>query len=656
MNELEKKVSDSEETVNPGTCVESDACAVNSDPALDLSAVADAQQKEEKEEKVENSVEKTVTAEDTKAEEQEAAIDAQYDDIDDNFRKIHAMTKEELRDFMRNILSEGNMEAHRDVALVKQAYYNIRNRENMEALEAFVEAGNDPTAFSAEPDEIEVELKALYAEFKERRAAFLAAEEQRLAANLEKKQEILTTMEEIAGDIDNVNTKFNEFKTLQQAFKDIKDVPPTAETDIWKQFQGVVERFYDNLKINKELRDFDFKRNLEAKRKLIEDAKQLEGVADVIAAFRSLQDLHEQWRGIGPVAKEIRDELWDEFKAASTVINKKHQEHFEQRKAAEQRNEEAKTELCNQVEAIKVEDMKNFNDWNVATERIIELQKTWKEYGYASRKANTVLYARFRKACDDFFAAKTAYFQKTREELSENLRKKTALCERAEALKAETDVRKAADEAVKLQQEWKSIGSVPRKVSDALWQRFTSACNVFFEERRRQGKEKHRVETENLEKKQAIIDELKTLPLDGERQEVMPKIKELQAKWNEIGFVPFKLKDKIFADYREICDKLYDTYNQREARQRISNWQNRVAELKGDGQKMNREKDRLNRVLESRRNELKTIENNMGFFSIKSSAGNSMLKDMENKLKRLRQDIAELEEKIKLVDSEETKG
>ncbi len=619
MNELEKTVA-GEETVTPAPEVAEteNTCIVESSPALDIAQVADDHQEEEK----------------------------------TDGRRIHSMSKEELRDALKDIVDSDNMEAHKEVTAIKQAFFNLKSRENIELLDAYVEAGNDPATFSAQPDEVENELKSLYAEFKERRAAYLAAEEARRADNLEKKQEILTRMEEIAGDIDNVNTKFPEFQQLQVDFKEIKDVPATAETDIWKQFQNVVERFYDNLKINKELRDFDFKKNLEAKRALIDEAKKLESVSDPVAAFRSLQGLHDQWRAIGPVAKEIRDEIWDEFKDASTVINKRHQDYFEQRKASELANEEAKTKLCEEIETIKSDEIKTFADWNATTERIVELQKKWKEYGYASKKANTVLYNRFRKACDDFFAAKAAYFQRTKDELNSNLEKKTALCEKAESLKNSDDVKKATDEIVKLQTEWKSIGSVPRKHSDALWQRFTSACNYFFDERKRQNKERHREEQENLDRKRDIIARLSELPKDGDRREIMPKIKELQAEWQTVGFVPFKMKDKIFTEYREVCDALYDAYNQREARQRMSNFQNRVSELKGDGNKINRERDRLIRVCESRRMELKTIENNMGFFSVKSSAGNSMLKDMENKVKRIKEDIKELEAKIALLDAE----
>lgn len=614
MNELEK-AAPVQESVTPAPEVvkTENECVEESSPALDLAEVAE---------------EKPMA------------------------KKFHLMSKEELHDALREILEADNMEAHKEVAAIKQAFFNIRSKENLDALNAYVEAGNDPASFSSEPDALEVEMKELYNSFKQKRTQYLEAEEQRLANNLKEKEEILAKMEEIAGDIDNVGAKFQDFQQHQQDFKAIKDVPPTSETDIWKSFQNVVEKFYDNLKINKELRDFDFKRNLEAKRILIAEAKGLEAMTDPVAAFRKLQTLHEQWRAVGPVAKEIRNEVWEEFRAASTIINKRHQDYFELRKAAELQNEEAKTKLCEEVEAIDVASLKTFNDWNVATEKIIEIQKRWREYGFASRKANTALYNRFRKACDDFFQAKTAYFQSTKDELASNLEKKTLLCEKAEALRELGNVRKATEEVVKLQAEWKTIGSVPRKNSDAIWQRFTEACNYFFNERKRQDKERHRQEMENLDAKRAIIEELRALPADGDRNEVMPKIKELQAKWQEIGFVPFKMKDKIFTEYREVCDTLYNAYNSRESRRRMESFRNKVSESKADGKKMDRERDHLFRICEAKKAEIKTIENNMGFFSVKSTAGNSMLKELENRVARIRRDIAELEEKIALLDAE----
>ena len=615
MNELEKTVP-AEEQVNP---TPSEACAVETSPAEDISEATD---------RIEDAAEVETPV------------------------NYHNMSKAELNEAMRAILAENRMDAHKEVTAIKQAFFNIRSRETMDEVNAFVEAGNDPKDFSSMPDEEETEFKKMYTEFKEKRADYLAAEETRRQENLQKKQAILDQIRTIAEDIDNVNVKFPEFQQLQQDFKAIKDIPATAETEIWKNFQTVVEQFYDHLKMNKELRDLDFKKNLEAKKALVEEAKKLEEQSDPVAAFRSLQSLHDEWRNIGPVAKELRESLWDEFKEASTVINKRHQEYFEQRKATEQANEEAKTKLCEEIEAIDLSTLNSFNAWTAATDKVIELQKKWKEYGFASKKANTALYTRFRKACDDFFSGKTEYFQKTKDEFNANLEKKTALCEKAEALKETDDIRKAANEIVKLQAEWKKIGSVPRKQSDAIWQRFQTACNYFFDERKKLNSAKRDEENANLDAKRAIIAKLKELPLDGDRREVIGQVKELQAEWKKIGFVPFKLKDKVYAEYREVCDALYGAYEARENKARMTSFRERVNELKGGGQKLDRERDKLLRAYEARKVELKTIENNMGFFNVKSSAGNSMVKEMENKIKRLKEDMAQIEEKIAILDAE----
>lgn len=568
-------------------------------------------------------------------------------------RRFHSMTKEELVETLKQVLESDNMEAHKEVAAMKQAFFNIRSRESLDELNAFIEAGNAPDAFAARPDALEGEFKELFAQFKERRQAYLQADEEMRKENLAKKLELLEKMNAIACDIDNVNVKFSEFQQMQQDFRAIKEIPASAETETWKSFQTVCEQYYDHLKMNKELRDLDFKKNLEAKRQLVEQAKSLSEVGDPVHAFRQLQALHEEWRNIGPVAKDVREQIWDEFREASTVVNRRHQEYFEQRKAAEQINEDAKTKLCEEVEAIDHSKCTSFSAWNQATDKIIDLQKRWKEYGYASKKANTALYARFRKACDDFFEAKTEFFRRTRENFSENLEKKIALCERAEALKENKDIKNPTDEIVKLQAEWKKIGSVPRKQSDEVWARFQEACNYFFDQRKRQNKERRKEENANLEAKRKIIAALNELPLDGDRREVMATVKDLQAKWNDTGFIPFKLKDQIYKEYREVCDRLYDTYNNRETRQRMNNWKDRVGKMRGDGQKVLSERDKLTRALEGRRGDLATIENNMGFFNVKSSAGNALVREMERKMARLRDEIAEIENKIRIIDNPE---
>lgn len=564
----------------------------------------------------------------------------------------HSMSKDELVEALKSLLEAGNMEAHKEVAAMKQAFFAIRSRESMEEVNAYVEAGNDPATYSSTSDEAENEFKRLYAEFKEKRNAYIAADEARRKENLAKKQEILADLTAISQDIDTVNTKFSEFQQLQQDFKAIKDVPAQSEAELWKEFQNVTEQFYDHLKMNKELRDLDFKKNLEAKKLLISDAKALETMSDPVSAFRKLQLLHDEWRNIGPVAKELREDLWNEFKDASTIVNKRHQDYFEQRKAAELENEEAKTALCAEAEAIDTSVLKSYVAWNDATEKLIDIQRRWKEYGFASKKVNAALYSRFRKACDLFFEAKTSYFQKMREDFNANLTKKTELCEKAEALKDLADLNKAAAEVAKLQAEWKTAGPVPRKQSDAIWQRFQTACNYFYTERKKQNSARRQEEGANLEAKRAIIAKLKELPLDGVRKTVIAQVKELQNEWQKIGYVPFKLKDKVYAEYREVVDLLYNTYDAKESRNRVSSFKERVSDLKGDSHQIGRERERLVRAYEARRNEIKTIENNMGFFNVKSSAGNSMLKEMENKVNRLKEDMKEIEQKIEILDAQ----
>ncbi len=626
MNDLEKV--ESADTTNACTVSEGtvNECVETSSPALSLAEAADAVEEEKEEENKEDSK---------------------------DMRRFHSLDKDGLIAEIKDILENNRMEAHKEVTALKQAFFNIKTKENLEQLNAFIDEGNDPAAFSSPVDEKENEFKTLYSEFKEKRAAFILADEQMRKENLEKKNVILEKLKAITEDIDNVNVRFPDFQQLVQDFKAIKEIPASAESDLWKQFQSVTEQFYDHLKMNKELRDLDFKKNLEAKKALIDEAKKLEENQDPIAAFRSLQTIHEQWRNIGPVAKDLRDEIWDEFKAASAIINRRHQDYFEQRKATELANEEAKTKLCEEIEAIDLSAINSFNEWNATTEKIIDLQKRWREYGFAPRKSNTQLYARFREACDKFFNAKTEYFQKTKDEFAANLEKKTLLCEKAEALKATDDIRKATAEVVKLQAEWKKIGSVPRKYSDSIWERFQKACNYFFDERKKQENARREVENANLEKKRAIIEELKLLPKDGDRREVIGRVKELQAAWQEAGFVPFKLKDKIYAEYRAICDELYGAFDNKERKARMNNFQERVANLKNEGQNLNRERDRLVRVLEAKRNEMKTIENNMGFFNVKSSAGNSMVKDMERKINRLKEEMKQVEEKIAILDAGE---
>lgn len=601
-------------------CAERDnVCAEETSPSLDIAAVAD-QAEGEKEEPV---------------------------------RNYHSMTKEEMVDALKEIVAAGDMEAHKDVAALKQAFYILHNKQLAEELDAFVSAGNSPETFSATPDENEAVFKTLLADFREKRNAFLEEKEEVRRKNLEEKNRIIEELKTLAEDIDNINVHFPKFQQLQQDFKAVGEVPAGADNDIWKAYQSVVELFYDRLKMNKELRDLDFKKNLELKNALIEKAKELTEEPDPIDAFKRLQTLHEQWREIGPVAREIREEIWSQFKELSTVINKRHQDFFQARKASEQANEDAKTALCEKAEAVDMASLKSFADWDKVTKEIIEMQAEWKGIGYASKKMNTLLFNRFRKACDDFFTSKAEYFKKTKEEFRDNLAKKEALCEKAEALKDRYEDRAAYDEMVALQKEWRTVGVVRRKQGDEVWKRFCAAVDAFHDARKKLLNGRRDEETENLKAKKAVIEKLSAISEEAERKDVIGTIRELQAEWQKIGHVPFKQKDAINAEYREQLDRLYGAFDLRESRQRMRRFEGEVKKMEGDGNKLGKERDRLVRAMEARQAELKTIENNLGFFNIKSSAGNSLLKDMERKIQKIKEDISQIKEKIALLDKKE---
>jgi predicted DNA-binding protein (UPF0251 family) len=438
---------------------------------------------------------------------------------------------------------------------------------------------------------------------------------------------------------------------LQDEFNAVGDVPQTEETAIWKQFQEARERYTDNLKINKELRDYDFKKNLETKQALLAEAQALDKEEDVIAAYRKLQELHVKWRQIGPVAKELRDEIWNAFRAASVEINKKYQSHFEERKAREAENEQAKTALCEKIEAIDLSAIKSYKAWEDATQSIIDLQTAWRALGYASRKMNKVLFARFRESCDKFFAAKADYYKNTREEFAQNLAKKISLCERAEALRDSTDWRATTDEYIKLQREWKTIGPVTKKHSDVVWKRFLAACDYFFEQKKKANSGTRQVEVANLKAKRDIIAKLDEITAETPREEAIATLRELQNQWQQIGHVPFREKDKVYETYRAKVDELRDSLNLKETRARIDRYRNTVAELESDDNKLYRERERLLRNADNKRNELRTYENNLGFLSSKSKSGDSMMREFNRKIERIKSDIATLEEQIRLIDS-----
>lgn len=536
-----------------------------------------------------------------------------------------------------------------EVSRLKQRYYALRKATDEEARKQFIANGNDPEAFIPEEDPADEVLRQLLNSIKEKKAARAAEVEAELQRNYEKKNALIDEITAMSNDTDNVNRHFTRFREIQQEFKTVGDVAPQQMSDQWKRYQEAVEIFYDQLKVNKDLRDYDFKKNLETKLQLCAEAEQLDAEADVIAAFKRLQDLHVTWRETGPVDKGQREEIWTRFKEASAVVNKKYQAFFEERKAREQENENAKTAICERLEALDFDSLKSFNAWNDMTKTILQAQEDWRKLGFASKKANNALFTRFRAVCDKFFAQKAEYYKSVKEDMAANLEKKIALCEQAEALKDSTDWKATADKLTELQRRWKTIGSVPKKRSDEVWKRFQEACDFFFEQKKRDLSQSRKSEQENLRAKRALTASLKEIAADAPRQEVVAAIKDAQARWNEIGHVPFREKDKVYEEFRAVINELYKVHDLKDTRANFARFENSINEMSDSG-KLSRERERLARVLETKRSELTTYQNNLGFFNFKSTSGSSMLRDIERKTQRIRDDIADLEKKIALID------
>lgn len=549
--------------------------------------------------------------------------------------------------------SDGEIITTDEIGRLKQQFYSLVNESMAVQRDEFIAAGNDPEAFNPVPVAEEPEFKDLMVKVKEVKALYRERVEAEQLRNLERKNAIISELMSMADDTDNVNRHYPRAKELQVEFKEIGEVPQQNTTQIWKAFQEAVEHFYDQWKVNKELRDYDFKKNLSEKQLLIDEAKALTTEEDVVIAFRRLQELHEKWRETGPVAKEIREEIWQEFKDASAEINKRYQAFFEERKQREQANEAAKTALCERIEAITPDTLTSYSAWNKATETIMEAQKEWKTLGYASRKANNQLFTRFRATCDAFFAAKGEFFKTMKNNLAENLAAKTKLCEQAEALAASTEWRKTSDELVELQKKWRSIGAVPKKHSDQIWQRFMTACNTFFDNKKHATTDVRRTEQANLKVKKSIVAELTALNAPDaaiDRAAAIEKINALRARWQETGHVPFKEKDKLHDTYREVVRQLFDKYDVHEKRQRMDSFQSSIDAISSDRAKLLRERDRMMRAYESRKSELATYENNLSFLSARSRSGASMLGEIERNIERLKNSLKELEEKIQLID------
>lgn len=558
-------------------------------------------------------------------------------------------TREEVIARLKEIAEEGDVSGKQELDFLKLNFYKLHRAAHEAALAAWVEAGNEAEAFVPERDTLEDEYKEAMGVIKQKRNALLEQQEAEREENLQKKLAIIERLKTISEGIIDSNA-YNEVKQIQQEWKEIKNVPAGRVNELWKNYQLYMEKFYDLLKLNNEFREYDFKKNLEIKTRLCEEAEKLAEEKDVVAAFRQLQKLHQEYRETGPVAKDLREELWTRFKNASTEVNKRHQSHFEAIKEAEQNNLDQKTVICEIVEGMELDQLTGFAQWEEKTKEVLALQAKWKTIGFAPQKMNVKIFERFRQACDTFFSRKAEYFRQFRDSMSENLEKKKALCEQAEALKDSTDWKETADKLTKLQKEWKTIGAVPHKQSDAVWKRFIAACDYFFEQKGKATSSQRSVEVENLAKKRDIIARLTALnegeTADGVEREVRALVKE----WNTVGHVPFKEKDKVYKEYRTVVDALFDKFNISASQKNLNKFRSNLA---GGGNSLAREREKLMRSYEMKKNEIQTYENNIGFLTSSSKKGNSLVAEMNRKVEKLKADLQLIVDKIKVIDEQE---
>lgn len=539
-----------------------------------------------------------------------------------------------------------------EVDYLKIAFYKFHFAEREAQQKAYLEAGGDPEKYQVFPDEDEEVFKAEMAVIKEKRQkAFLEQETLKLE-NLKKKEAIIEKIKAMATTPEEANKNFQDFKALQQEWKTIKMVPAEKNNELWRNYQLYVEQFYDLLNLNREAREYDFKKNLEKKTRICEAAEKLADEDDVISAFHQLQELHQEFRETGPVEKELREQVWARFKAASTVINKRHQQHFEELRAKEEDNLVKKTELCEKVEEIAKQEIKGSSDWEKFTKEIIEIQAEWKTIGFAPQKMNVKIFERFRAACDDFFSRKGEFFKNLKAQFSENAVKKQALVEKAQALADSTDWKATSDKLIALQKEWKTIGMVPKKQGDQLWNDFLAACNKFFEARNAVHAGARNEEQENLKKKNEIIDQLKQLA-ETAKDNIQEEVHKLTEEYNKVGHVPFKEKDKVYKAYHEILDKLYKELHVNAARRRVDNFKNNLKKVASRGENaLDNERGRLMRRIEQLKQEINTYENNLGFLNISSKKGNSLIDEMNRRIQKLKDDMEEIKQKVRVIDAE----
>jgi hypothetical protein len=566
-------------------------------------------------------------------------------------RKVYE-TKKEVLERIKEIAHGDETLQKEEIDYLKTSFYKLHIAEREANLKAYIDGGGDPEAYQITPDEDEEVFKAEMGIIKEKRAKLFKEQEAEKLVNLEKKLAIIEKIKSMITSPEEANKAYQEFKALQAEWREIKNVPAEKANELWRNYQLYVEQFYDLLKLNSEAREYDFKKNYGLKTKLCEAAEKLADEPDIISAFHQLQKLHAEYREIGPVAKEQREEIWNRFKAASTIINKRHQQHFEGVRAKEEENLARKTELCEKVEAIAAQENKGSGDWEKHTKEIIDIQAEWKTIGFAPQKMNVKIFERFRAACDDFFGRKATYFKTLKDTFKENAEKKRALIEKAKALQDSTDWKATGDKLIALQKEWKTIGMVPKKLGDQLWEEFLGACNKFFDARNAAGAGQRGEERENLEKKRDVIEKLKAAAEEA-GENIQETVQKLVEEYQAIGHVPFKEKDKLYEDYHAVLDKLYKELNVSVAKRRLNNFKQSLKQVAERGENaLDNERARLFRQYEAIKQEVQTYENNLGFLNASSKKGNSLIDEMNRKVQKLKDDMNLIREKIKAIDAE----
>lgn len=561
-------------------------------------------------------------------------------------------SKEEILERARRIVADNEIPSKDEVDYLKTTFYKLHLAEREAQQKEYLGNGGEPELYQVFPDAIEEEFKAQMGVVKERRAKIFLEQEKEKQENLSKKLDIIERIKALATSPDEANKSYTIFKELQQEWKEIKTVPADKANELWRNYHLYVEQFYDLLKLNSEAREYDFKKNLELKEKLCESAEKLADEPDVISAFHQLQELHQEYREIGPVAKELREQMWSRFKAASTVINKRHQQHFEELRAGEEENLAKKTVLCERVEAIVQEENKTAHDWEKHTKEIIDIQAEWKTIGFAPQKMNVKIFERFRNTCDDFFTRKAVFFKELKNQYAENIEKKKKLVEKAQALSDSTNWKSTSDKLIALQKEWKTVGAVPRKLGDQLWSDFLAACNKFFEARNAANADIRTEEHENLKKKQDVIVRLKEL-LESASENLQETVHRLTDEYNGIGHVPFKEKDKLYKEFHQVLDQIYKKLNISASHRKLDDFKSNLKNmLKQGAAVIDNERGRLLRRYEIIKAEVQTYENNLGFLNVSSKKGNNLIDEMNRKIQKLKDEMELVRQKIKAIDRE----